>query len=68
MRFAWFVWLTKHFDEYGYSNGPLRGVIGTVAVLLTASLVGWALRRHHPAGLIGAGLTAAAGIGWLAFH
>lgn len=68
MRFTWLVWLTKHFGEYGYGDGPLRATIGTVAVLLTASLVGYTLRRHHPAGVVAAGLTAAVGIGWLAFH
>ncbi|WP_461084358.1 hypothetical protein [Streptomyces deserti] len=46
----------------------MHGAIGTVAVLLTALLLGYALRRHRPAALIAGGLTCALGIGWLAFH
>ncbi|GAB2880440.1 hypothetical protein GCM10027074_55860 [Streptomyces deserti] len=68
MRIAWFAWVAQHFGEYGYSKGPLHGAIGTVAVLLTALLLGYALRRHRPAALIAGGLTCALGIGWLAFH
>ncbi|WP_217129660.1 hypothetical protein [Streptomyces sp. AC558_RSS880] len=68
MRFAWFVWLTRHIDEFGFSHGPVKGAIGTAAVLLTAVLLGFALRRHRPADLAVGGVTAVAGIGWLAFH
>ncbi|MDN0194030.1 hypothetical protein [Streptomyces sp. S.PNR 29] len=68
MRIAWLAWLVRHFDEYGYNDGLLRATIGTVAVLVTAALIGGALRRHRPADLIAAGLTFAVGIGWLAFH
>jgi Na+-translocating ferredoxin:NAD+ oxidoreductase RnfD subunit len=58
----------RHFGEYGYSDGLIRATIGTVAVLVTALLLGCALRRHRSADLIAAGLTFALGIGWLAFH
>ncbi|MFE2281389.1 hypothetical protein ACFXAE_29980 [Streptomyces sp. NPDC059454] len=68
MRFAWFVWLVRHINEFGFSQGPVKGAIGTVAVLLTAVLLGFALRRHRPADLAVGGFTAVAGIGWLAFH
>ncbi|MEU6488238.1 hypothetical protein [Streptomyces sp. NPDC046887] len=68
MRFAWLVWLADEGRELGYSNGLLPGAIGTIAVLLTALLVGQALRRHRPAALACAGLVCAAGIGWLATH
>ncbi|MEU2712265.1 hypothetical protein [Streptomyces sp. NPDC007205] len=67
-RIVWLVWIALHFNEYGYSQGPLRGTVGTVVVLLTALLVGYALHRHRPAALTAAALTCAAGIGWLAFH
>lgn len=68
MRFVWFSWLVRHVNEFGYSQGPLRGVIGTAAVLLTALLIGCALRRNRPAAIAAAGVAGAAGIGWLAFH
>ncbi|MFF6915381.1 hypothetical protein [Streptomyces sp. NPDC012466] len=68
MRLAWFSWLLRHFTEYGYSQGPLRAAIGTVAVLVTAALAWFALHRNRPAAVAAAGLTSALGIGWLAFH
>ncbi|MEU0384298.1 hypothetical protein [Streptomyces chartreusis] len=68
MRIAWFAWLARHFGEYGYSDGPLRAAIGTLAVLVTAALLWFALHRNRPAAVAAAGLTCALGIGWLAFH
>ncbi|MEG3627304.1 hypothetical protein [Streptomyces poriticola] len=68
MRFAWFMWITSHLGEYGFSRGPLHGAVGTLAVLLTALLLGCALRRHRPADLAVAGLVCAVGIGWPALH
>jgi hypothetical protein len=68
MRFTWFVWIIRHINEFGFSHGLLKGAIGTAAVLLTAVLLGLALRRHRPADLAVGGVTAVAGIGWLAFH
>ncbi|MFF9486965.1 hypothetical protein [Streptomyces sp. NPDC014676] len=68
MRFAWFVWIIRHINEFGFGHGLLKGAIGTAAVLLTAVLLGLALRRHRPAGLAVGGVTAVAGIGRLAFH
>ena len=69
MRFLWLIWLAKHFGEYGYSHGPLRGAIGTVAVLLTALLIGIVLwRRTRAAAVTAAGLTCVVGVGWLALH
>ncbi|MEV5984006.1 hypothetical protein AB0L85_03210 [Streptomyces sp. NPDC052051] len=68
MRIAWFVWLARHFGEYGYSDGPLRATIGTTVVLVTAVLIWCTLHRHRPAAVAATGLTCAVGIGWLAFH
>ncbi|MFC7841384.1 hypothetical protein ACFY3O_30295 [Streptomyces sp. NPDC001046] len=68
MRFAWFSWLVRHFGEYGYSQGLLRGAIGTLAVLVTAALLWFALHRNRPAAAAAAGAVSALGIGWLAFH
>ncbi|MEZ3177277.1 hypothetical protein KYY02_00690 [Streptomyces pimonensis] len=68
MRFAWFVWLIRHINGFGFGHGPVKGAIGTAAVLLTAVLLGLALRRHRPADLVVGGLTAVAGIGRPAFH
>ncbi|MGW1953943.1 hypothetical protein ACWCPI_14475 [Streptomyces sp. NPDC001920] len=62
------AWLARHFGEYGYSHGLVRGAIGTTAVLVTAMLVWLALHRNRPAALTAAGLTCTLGIGWLAFH
>ncbi|MGC5037488.1 MULTISPECIES: hypothetical protein [unclassified Streptomyces] len=68
MRLAWFSWLARHFDDYGYSQGPVRGAVGTAAVLVTAALLWFALHRVRPAAVAAAGLVSALGIGWLAFH
>lgn len=68
MRFAWLSWLFRHFTEYGYSQGLLRGALGTLAVLITAGLLWLTLHRHRPAAIAAAGLTSALGVGWLAFH
>ncbi|KPI32945.1 hypothetical protein OV450_1486 [Actinobacteria bacterium OV450] len=68
MRLVWLVWLVRHFEEFGYGHGVLRGVIGTVAVALTALLVGYTLRRSRPAALAGAAAATAAGVTWLALH
>ncbi|GAA4315292.1 hypothetical protein GCM10023086_37040 [Streptomyces venetus] len=68
MRLAWFAWLVRHFKEYGYSQGLLRAGIGTLAVLVTAALVWFALHRNRPAAVAAAGLTFVLGTGWLAFH
>ncbi|MGW0612816.1 hypothetical protein [Streptomyces sp. NPDC002788] len=68
MRFVWFSWLVRRFGEYGYSQGLLRGAIGTAAVLVTAALLWFALHRNRPAAVAAAGLVSALGIGWLAFH
>ncbi|MFC8425827.1 hypothetical protein ACFUN7_34165 [Streptomyces sp. NPDC057236] len=68
MRIAWFVWVIRHINEFGFSHGLLKGAIGTAAVLITAGLLGLALHRHRPADLVVGGVTAVTGIGWLAFH
>jgi hypothetical protein len=68
LRIAWLAWLARNFGTYGYSQGLLRGAIGTLAVLVTAALLWLALHRNRPAALTAAGLTCALGIGWLAFH
>jgi hypothetical protein len=68
MRIAWLVWLGRHFAEFGYSQGLLRGAIGTVAVLVTALLVWFTLQRNRPLAVVLSGLVSALGIGWLAFH
>ncbi|MFF7354250.1 MULTISPECIES: hypothetical protein [Streptomyces] len=68
MRIAWLTRLALHFDEFDYSKGPLPATVGTVSVLLTALLVGHALRRRRAVALTAAALTSAAGIGWLALH
>ncbi|MGW7252704.1 hypothetical protein [Streptomyces sp. NPDC054834] len=68
MRFYWLVRLVLHINEFGYSKGPLLGTVGTVAVLLSALMIGSALRRRTPADMIAGGLVCAVGIGWLALH
>jgi hypothetical protein len=68
LRLAWFSWLARHFDDYGYSQGPVRGAVGTAAVLVTAALLWFALHRNRPAAVAAAGAVSALGIGWLAFH
>ncbi|MEU0198669.1 MULTISPECIES: hypothetical protein [unclassified Streptomyces] len=68
MRIAWLAWLGRHFAEYGYSQGLLRGAIGTLAVLVTALLVWLTLQRNRPLAVVLSGLVSALGIGWLAFH
>ncbi|MFF9078024.1 hypothetical protein ACF1BP_28965 [Streptomyces sp. NPDC014735] len=68
MRLAWLTWLAGQWSGLGYSNGVLKGVIGTVAVLLSAALVALALHRFRGAALTTAGVVAVAGIGWLATH
>ncbi|MEW1872113.1 hypothetical protein AB0420_29115 [Streptomyces caelestis] len=68
MRIAWFVWLIRHINEFGFSHGLVKGAIGTAAVLLTAVLLGLTLYRHRAAGLAVGGVTVVAGTGWLAFH
>ncbi|MFD7885587.1 hypothetical protein ACFV3N_24495 [Streptomyces bauhiniae] len=68
MRIAWFLWLVRHFNEYGYDDGPPRAAIGTCAVLLTAALLWSILHRNRPAAATAAVLTCSLGIGWLAIH
>ncbi|KJY31877.1 MULTISPECIES: hypothetical protein [unclassified Streptomyces] len=68
MRFFWFVWLVRHFEEFGYSQGPLRAGIGTLAVVFTALLLAYTLRRWKPAALAAAAAAATAGITWLSLH
>ncbi|MFE2146477.1 hypothetical protein ACFXA3_32925 [Streptomyces sp. NPDC059456] len=68
MRLVWLVWLVRHFEEFGYSQGVLRGSIGTAAVALTALLVGYTVRGSRPAALAAGTLVGAAGITWLALH
>lgn len=68
MRIVWASWLIHHFNGFGYSNGILRGAIGTLAVLLTAALLGYVLRRWRPIALTVAGVVTAGGIGWLMAH
>ncbi|MFE2528276.1 hypothetical protein ACFXEL_29065 [Streptomyces sp. NPDC059382] len=68
MRLAWLAWLIDEWDELGYSNGMLRGAIGTVAVLLTAAIAALSLRRFGAAALTVAGVVAVAGVGWLSTH
>ncbi|WP_328620884.1 hypothetical protein [Streptomyces sp. NBC_00354] len=62
------MWLIRHFEEYAYSQGPLRATIGTLAVVLTALLLAYTLRRWKPAALAAAAATATAGITWLSLH
>lgn len=68
MRLAWFAWLIRNGSEFGYSSGPLRGLIGTVAVLLTAVVLGCTLHRFRVVALAVAAVVCAGGIGWLATH
>lgn len=68
MRLAWLAWLADQWGELGYSNGLLRGSVGTVAVLLSAALVALTLRRFRVAALTTAWVVAVAGIVWLATH
>lgn len=68
MRIAWFAWVARHFGEYGYGDGPLKGAVGTVAVLLTAGLVGYTLRRSRPAAVAAAGAVIVAGVVWQVTH
>ncbi|MCZ1006653.1 hypothetical protein [Streptomyces lydicus] len=45
MKVFWaFQWI-RHADNFGYSHGALPGTIGTIAVLITAVVVGFALHR-----------------------
>lgn len=69
MRFVWLFWLKAHFGTYGYSQGWMNGVLGTVAVLATAATV-WVMLHHRKpvAAHIVAGVVCAVGIGWLAAH
>jgi hypothetical protein len=69
VRFVWLLWLKDHFGTFGYSHGLLRGAIGTLAVLVTAATI-WAVLHHRRPAVakIAAGVTCAAGIGWLAVH
>lgn len=68
MRFVWGVWLIRHFEEFGYSQGPLHGAIGTLAVLLTAVLLAYTLRHSKPFALAAGAAACAGGITWLAMH
>ncbi|MCY0944963.1 MULTISPECIES: hypothetical protein [Streptomyces] len=68
MRLAWLGWLVDQWDELGYSNGALRGAIGTVAVLISAAIVAVALQRFRVAALAAAGVVTAVGVGWLSTH
>ncbi|WP_326590507.1 hypothetical protein [Streptomyces sp. NBC_01294] len=68
MRIAWFAWVARHFGEYGYGDGLLKGAVGTVVVLLTAGLVGYTLRRSRPAAVLSAGAVVALGVVWQATH
>ncbi|MFF8790693.1 hypothetical protein [Streptomyces sp. NPDC015125] len=45
MKYFWlFAWI-RHADNFGYSHGALPGTIGTISVLLTAVVLGFALHR-----------------------
>ncbi|MEU8893791.1 hypothetical protein [Streptomyces sp. NPDC048442] len=68
MRIVWFAWLIRHMNELGYSNGLLPGLTGTLAVLLTAGILGFLFRRRRPVALSVTGAVAVAGIGWLIAH
>ncbi|MFE6841973.1 hypothetical protein [Streptomyces sp. NPDC057686] len=46
----------------------MRATIGTLAVVLTALLLAYTLRRWKPAALASAAATAAAGVTWLSLH
>ncbi|MFF3860597.1 hypothetical protein [Streptomyces sp. NPDC002209] len=46
----------------------MRATIGTLAVVLTALLVAYTLRRWKPAALASAAATATAGVTWLFLH
>lgn len=68
MKVFWVVWLWRHFGEYGYSNGVLKGAIGTFAVLLTGVLV-WCTLHRWPRVAVGvAGGVCVLGVGWLAVN
>ncbi|MDT0455989.1 hypothetical protein RM550_09580 [Streptomyces sp. DSM 41527] len=45
MKLSWSLAWIRHADNFGYSHGVLPGTIGTVAVLLTAVVLGFALHR-----------------------
>ncbi|WP_424210737.1 hypothetical protein ACN20G_00795 [Streptomyces sp. BI20] len=68
MRSAWMWWLYDRAGELGWSDGPLRATVGTVAVLATAALAWVTLHRHHPARLVAAGAVTVLGVCWLALH
>ncbi|MEX3107729.1 MULTISPECIES: hypothetical protein [unclassified Streptomyces] len=68
MRLSWLAWLGQNFGEYGYSDGLLKAVTGTVAVLVTAFIVWVTLHRHRAVALSAAGAVGVLGIAWLAFH
>ncbi|MFG2531042.1 hypothetical protein [Streptomyces sp. NPDC048516] len=66
-----FAWV-RHADNFRYSHGALPGTIGTIAVLLTAVVVGFALHRvdgirrlRHAAPAVAIALFTA-GVVWLA--
>ncbi|MFF6781310.1 hypothetical protein [Streptomyces sp. NPDC012510] len=69
MRIAWLLWLKAHFGTYGYSQGPIRGLVGTLAVLVTAATVWVMVRDRSPTvAAIAAGVIGVVGVGWLALH
>jgi hypothetical protein len=68
VRISWLAWLGRHFGEYGYSDGLLKAVTGTVAVLVTALIVWVTLHRYPAMALSAAGAVGVLGIAWLAFH
>ncbi|WP_328383499.1 hypothetical protein OHS81_07150 [Streptomyces sp. NBC_00400] len=45
MKFFWSLAWIRHAGNFGYSHGALPGTIGTIALLLTAVVLGFALHR-----------------------
>ncbi|UNO38473.1 hypothetical protein [Streptomyces sp. MST-110588] len=67
MTFGWLRWL-RYADDFGYSHGLLPGTVGTVAVLGTAFVAGYLLRRVAVASWAVPLVLTGAGIAWLATH
>ncbi|MEU8995069.1 hypothetical protein AB0952_07655 [Streptomyces caniferus] len=45
MKYVWLFGWIRHAEAFGYSHGALPGTIGTIALLLTALVLGFALHR-----------------------
>ncbi|MEW1748087.1 hypothetical protein ACIQU1_02770 [Streptomyces angustmyceticus] len=72
MKLFWLFGWIRHAEAFGYSHGALPGTIGTIALLLTAVVVGCALhrvdriRRLRYAAPAAAVAVFGAGVAWLA--